>query len=402
MVGELERREKVRRLPDLFCFVKKLLEFGAGGGGKLFGFRHRLGGAGSHGGGAGGGAVTLHQHGDHGAFGFFYARESAFGVEIDADEISEADLIRRYQVGHREDKMAFDGALQVTSAVARVGAFVKKIALHFFGTGEDKLIRGRCHQDALLDHAEFDIENLLQVFGAQSLEDHNLVDAVHELRSELAARGFGGSAIDFVVEALIDHLDLGRETESSLDQAGHLAGAQVGGHDDDALREVHAAVVAEGECGLVEDAEQKLPERVGSLLDFVEEKDRQFQFVGVPLIQSFLGQQRMGLAVAEVAGRRADQFGDFVRVRELGAVNLDAGAGVAEKRFGQGFDYAGLAGAGGSEKEQVSDRAIGSVQAGEEHLINLDDFFYGGILADDFTAESSFEVAGIAAATAGV
>src|SRR5450432_1729726 len=110
----------------------------------------------------------------------------------------------------------------------------------------------------------------------------------------------------------------------------------------------------------------------------------------------------MGLAVTEVSRRRADQFGDFVGVLELGAIDLDAGAGVSEKRFSQGFDYTGLTGAGGSEKEQVPDRAIGGVQAGEEHLIDLDDFFDGGILADNFAAESGFEVAGIGTAAAGV
>jgi len=73
-------------------------------------------------------------------------------------------------------------------------------------------------------------------------------------------------------------------------------------------------------------------------------------------------------------------------VLELGAINLDTGAGVAEKRFRQGFDYAGLAGTGGAEEEQISDRAIGGVESGEKHLIDLDDFFDGGVLADDFAA----------------
>ena len=144
----------------------------------------------------------------------------------------------------------------------------------------------------------------------------------------------------------------------------------------------------------------KLPERVGGLFDFVEQKNREFELVGVPLVQRFLRQQGMRLAVTEVARRRTDQFGDFMGVLELGAVDLDAGAGIAEKRFGQGFDDAGLARirwAQGRAGCRPGDP--GAIQAGQEHLVDLDDFLDGGVLANDFTAESSFEVAGIAAAT---
>jgi hypothetical protein len=91
-----------------------------------------------------------------------------------------------------------------------------------------------------------------------------------------------------------------------------------------------------------------------------------------------------------------------VRVLEFGAINLDTGAGVAEKRLGKGFDYAGLTGSGGAEEKQVSDGATGGVEAGQEHLVNLDDLFDGGVLTDDLTAESSFKVPGVGAPEAGV
>ena len=41
------------------------------------------------------------------------------------------------------------------------------------------------------------------------------------------------------------------------------------------------------------------------------------------LVQHFLAQQRMRLAMAQISGRRADQLGDFVAVLELGAIDLD-------------------------------------------------------------------------------
>jgi hypothetical protein len=87
---------------------------------------------------------------------------------------------------------------------------------------------------------------------------------------------------------------------------------------------------------------------------------------------------------------------------ELGAVNLDAGASFAEKRLGQSFDYTGFARSGGTEEEQISDRAIGRVETGKEHLIDLNDLFDSGILTDDLAAQSSFKVPGIGAPAAGV
>jgi hypothetical protein len=50
----------------------------------------------------------------------------------------------------------------------------------------------------------------------------------------------------------------------------------------------------------------------------------------VPLVERFLREQRVGLAVTQVARGRSDQFCDFVRVLELSTIDLDAGAGIAE------------------------------------------------------------------------
>ena len=50
----------------------------------------------------------------------------------------------------------------------------------------------------------------------------------------------------------------------------------------------------------------------------------------------------MGLAVAQVAWRRANQLGDFVRVLELRAINLDYRAGVSKQDFRGRFHDSGL------------------------------------------------------------
>ena len=89
-------------------------------------------------------------------------------------------------------------------------------------------------------------------------------------------------------------------------------------------------VVAERETGLVEDPQQKLPERLGGFLNFIEQHQTELCFLGVPARQSFLRQQRWSMQVPDVAGRRTNQFCDFVMFLEFGAVDFDEGMRVAE------------------------------------------------------------------------
>ena len=70
----------------------------------------------------------------------------------------------------------------------------------------------------------------------------------------------------------------------------------------------------------------------------------------MPLVERLLSEQRMRLAMAEIAGRRADQFGNLVRVLKFGAVDLDAGARVAEQGLRHCFDHPGLSRAGGTKE----------------------------------------------------
>ena len=69
------------------------------------------------------------------------------------------------------------------------------------------------------------------------------------------------------------------------------------------------------------------------------------------LVELFLREERLGLPVTQVAGRGTDEFGDFVAVLELRAINLNDRAHVAKKHFRRGFDQASLSGTRGPEKQ---------------------------------------------------
>src|SRR5207237_8332102 len=107
------------------------------------------------------------------------------------------------------------------------------------------------------------------------------------------------------------------------------------------------------------------------LLNLVEQQDRKLELVSLPLVERFLREKRVRLAVTQIARRRADQLCDLVRVLEFRAVNLDTGARITEQRLRHRLDYTGLARAGRTEKEQIAYRATGRVQSRQEHLVHL-------------------------------
>ena len=161
---------------------------------------------------------------------------------------------------------------------------------------------------------------------------------------------------------------------------------------------IHAAVVAERQRGFVENAEQQLPQRVGRLLDFVEQQEAELQFVGVILRERFLRDQRMRLAVPQISRRRADQLRDFVRVLEFGAIHLDHRARIAEQHFGRRFHDARLARARRPEEQKIPHRPSRRIQAGAKHLIQVHDGLHRFVLSDDLPPQPSLEIARLHAA----
>ena len=127
-------------------------------------------------------ALPFQQHRHHGVLGFLHEHERAFRTHVDADEVPQLDLSGGNQVGQLEDDMPLDGALEVPCAIFRISPLVQQEAFHLGRATENELVHCRRHQNALLHHAQFDFQYLLQVLGAQRPEDHRLVDAVHELR----------------------------------------------------------------------------------------------------------------------------------------------------------------------------------------------------------------------------
>src|SRR5271157_3276483 len=216
------------------------------------------------------------------SFCFLDEGHSAATIAVDPDEISQLYLPGRDQVRQRKNNMPLDGPLQMTSAILHVGPLADQELLYRSRATKYELAIAGGLKNSLLQHSQFNFEDLFQVFGVQRAKDHDLVDAVHELGGKLAAGGVHRGAIDLVVESGVQVGRLLDESHAAVDELAHLGFTQVGGHDDDALREIDFTIVTECQRGLVENTEQELPQGVGGLFDLVEQQDRQLEFLRMP------------------------------------------------------------------------------------------------------------------------
>ena len=159
----------------------------------------------------------------------------------------------------------------------------------------------------------------------------------------------------------------------------------VGGHDDDAVLEVHHATLAVGEASVIEHLQQDV-EHVGmGLFHLIE----QHHAVGVAA--HGLG-QLAALVVAHVSRRRSDQtlHGELLHV--LGHVDAHHGLLGIEQVLGQRLGQLGLAHAGGAEEQE---RANGTVRVGKPRAVAADGtghHTHSLVLADDAALQHFLQV----------
>src|SRR5665213_340801 len=112
-------------------------------------------------------------------------------------------------------------------------------------------------QYPLLNLSEFDIEDATKFGLAQRFEHHDLVDPVHELRSELAASRFNSGLcyllVLFRIKLRCMALQMVERLEAQLGsrKRGHFVRTQVAGHENHRVREINFPIVAERQYALI-------------------------------------------------------------------------------------------------------------------------------------------------------
>ena len=197
------------------------------------------------------------------------------------------------------------------------------------------------------------------------MEHDDVVQTVQELRLEVHVDGVHHGLLLGVGVHVVVHEELR---------------AEIGGHDQNRVLEVHGPALAIGQAAVVEHLQQHVEDLRVGFLDLVE------QHHGVRAAAHGFG-QLTALLVAHVARRGADQAGDRGFLHVFGHVDADHGLLVVEQEVGERLGQFGLAHAGGAEEQERSGRTVrvGDAGARTAHRVG-----YGGdgfLLADHTLAE---------------
>ena len=176
------------------------------------------------------------------------------------------------------------------------------------------------HLELLPQPVDHQVDDRADLRALQLVEDDDLVDAVEELGLEDTLELAGDAALHVVV----GHALVGRLREAERRVLGDHRGADVAGHDEDRVAEVHRAALRVGEAAVLEDLQEDVEHVRVRLLDLVEQDD------AVRLAAHDLG-ELAALVVADVAGRRADEAGHGVLLHVLAHVDLHEVVLVAEE-----------------------------------------------------------------------
>ncbi|CRQ41885.1 hypothetical protein PAERUG_E5_London_17_VIM_2_12_12_02907 [Pseudomonas aeruginosa] len=214
-------------------------------------------------------------------------------------------------------------------------------------------------------------EDLLGDVGADEVEDDDvLADPVEDFR---AVENQLEVALDLAVDLALHRLEglAGEHVGDPFAVFPLAVDAQVRGEHDQRLGEVHAIAAPGGEHAVVEDLQELVEDPGVGFLDLVEEHHAEGFFA------DRVGQFAADV-VADVAGRRADQALVGMLGAELGHVEADVGALVAEQQAGDGLRQLGLADPGGPGEEGHAARAVALAAGADPGHRALDDVQHVG------------------------
>ncbi len=232
---------------------------------------------------------------------------------------------------------------------------------------------------------QFQVHDLADVILVQRAEDDDAVQPVDELRAEDLLERLGQFLAHFFIGGALFGLFIALQLEAERGLFLDLFRADVGGHHDDGVAEIHRAALGVREMAFFHDLQEHVVDFGVGLLDLVEDHD------GVRAAAQGFG-QLTGIVVADVSGRRADQAAGGMAFHELGHVQLDQGFLAAEHELGQGLGQLGLANAGRTEEHERADRALRVFQPGACPPHRLGDGLDGFFLADDGLLEFLFHL----------
>ncbi len=147
----------------------------------------------------------------------------------------------------------------------------------------------------------------------------------------------------------------------------HKLAAQVGGQEDNRVFEIDRPAFGVGQAAVVQNLEQNIKDLRMGLLNLVKKQD------GVRPMPHRFGQSP-ALVITDIAGRRANHFGNGILLHILAHINPNQGLLVVKHKSRQGFGQLGFADAGRSEEHKGTNRPVGIGDAGSRALDRFADF----------------------------
>ena len=271
------------------------------------------------------------------------------------------DLAGQQHTGQLVAHFGLYQAAQRTSAISRVVT----------GVGQPFASRvGDVQRDAAigqtLGHAShLDIHDAAKLLARKRVEHDDVVQTVQELRLEVHVDSVHHGLFLGVGVHVLVHEELR---------------AEVRGHNQDRVLEVHGPSLAIGQATIVKYLQQHVEDLRVGLLDLVE------QHHGIRATAHGLG-QLAALLVAHVARRRANQARDRSLLHVFGHVDADHGLLVVEQEVGERLGQFGLAHTGGAEEQERSGRTVRVGDAGTRTAHRVGHGGDGFLLADHTLAE---------------
>ena len=215
----------------------------------------------------------------------------------------------------------------------------------------------------------------------QRMEHQNLVDAIEQLRTECL--------LERIVHRTAQPLRLVSPFAAVCAEAEgcplHSLCAQVTGHYNDRIAEIHGPAMAVGQPAVLQYLEQDVEDLRVGLFYFVEEH------YPVRAATHRLGKLAR-FVVADIPGRRPDQARNGVLLGILGHVDTDHVAFVVEQEFGQCSCKFGLPHAGRAQQDETADGPSRVADTGPGAANSFGDGIHRLILADDPLVQFIFHV----------
>ena len=232
---------------------------------------------------------------------------------------------------------------------------------------------------ARVDRVEELLRDLADVGARELVKDDDVVDAVEKLRPERLFQVGHDHAADLGVRAPGALARLLREAEAAAAVRDGLR-ADVRGHDDDGVAEVHLPPERIRELAVLHDLQQEVEHVLVRLFDLVEQHN------GIRLA-AHLFRELAALLVADIARGRADEPRDAVPLHIFRHVHADERLLVAEERLGQRAAELRLPDAGRAEEQKAADRAVRVAETDAAAADRVRDRVHGLLLPDDAAAQ---------------